>query len=94
MDPVAISALILSVLSGLGHFIKDIDLYHIGCCCVNSDCHKNIVDNKINNLTEKISKHNITINIKSNIYPHKLFILVKEYNILKIMSGMASIQIN
>ena len=61
MDPVAVTALILSVIGGLGHFIKDIDLYHIGCCCVNSDCNKNIVDKKINHLTEKISKHNITI---------------------------------
>ena len=61
MDPIAISALILSILSGLGHFIEDIKLYHISCCCVNSDCNQKRIDDKISNLNKKISNNKLII---------------------------------
>jgi hypothetical protein len=38
MDTIAVTALILSLLSGLGHFIKDVHLQKCKACCIESDC--------------------------------------------------------
>lgn len=38
MDTVAVVALILSILSGIGHFIKDVHLQKCKACCFESDC--------------------------------------------------------
>lgn len=38
MDSIAVTALILSLLSGLGHFIKDVHLQKCKACCIESDC--------------------------------------------------------
>jgi len=38
MDTIAVTALILSILSGIGHFIKDVHLQKCTACCIESDC--------------------------------------------------------
>lgn len=76
-DSVAITALILSVLSGLAHFIKDINLQHCNCCfCVDSDCvekkiEKEIIksENKISQYTLKLQKLKQKRNSNSNLTP-------------------------
>jgi len=76
-DSVAITALILSVLSGLGHFIKEVNLQHCNCCfCVDSDCvekkiEKEIIksENKISQYTLKLQKLKQKRNSNSNLTP-------------------------
>jgi hypothetical protein len=75
-DSIAITALILSVLSSLGHFIKDINLQHCNCFCVDSDCvekkiEKEIIksENKISQYTLKLQKLKQKRNSNSNLTP-------------------------
>ena len=38
MDSVAVAALIVAVLSALGHFFKEVHLQKCKACCCESDC--------------------------------------------------------
>ena len=38
MDSVAVAALIVAVLSALGHFLKEVHLQKCKGCCIESDC--------------------------------------------------------
>ena len=38
MDSVAVAALIVAVLSALGHFLKEVHLQKCKACCCESDC--------------------------------------------------------
>ena len=38
MDNVALVALVISVLSAVGHFVKEIHLQKCKACCIESDC--------------------------------------------------------
>ena len=38
MDSLAVTALIMSILSALGHFVKEIHLQKCKACCIESDC--------------------------------------------------------
>ena len=41
MDPVAMTALVVSVLGALGHFVTETHIQRCSGCCFESDCRKN-----------------------------------------------------
>jgi len=38
MDPISITALVISLLAALGHFLKEVHLRKLKCACIESDC--------------------------------------------------------
>ena len=60
-DSIAITALILSVISGLGHFVKEVNMQRCNCFCVNSDCSEKQIEKEIINSENKISHHTLKI---------------------------------
>jgi hypothetical protein len=65
VDIIAISALIIAVLSGLSRFINDSHLKKVNCFCINSDC-SNTDEIKEKKLEETIIKLNNKLNILKN----------------------------
>jgi hypothetical protein len=61
MDSVAVTALVLSVISGLGHFVKEVNLQHCNCFCVDSDCAEKKIEKEIINSENKIYQHTLKI---------------------------------
>ena len=57
MDPAAAVALIVAILSALGHFIDRSHLKKLDCCCIHSDCRENHDEKKIAELQEKIDRN-------------------------------------
>lgn len=49
-------ALIISVLAGLGHFVKDTHMKKCKCFCVDSDCIDGNLDKKVFELEQQIEK--------------------------------------
>lgn len=60
-DSIAVVALILSVISGLGHFVKEVNMQRCNCFCVNSDCSEKQIEKEIINSENKISHHTLKI---------------------------------
>ena len=54
-------ALILSVIAGLGHFVKESHIKKCDCLCIKSDCHEGNVDKELEKLTNKINKNKTKI---------------------------------
>ena len=38
MDPISVTALVISLLAALGHFLKEVHLKRLKCACIESDC--------------------------------------------------------
>jgi hypothetical protein len=63
MDAISITALIVSVIGALGHFVKESHIKECNCFCVDSDCRdedKNL-NNKIDKIVKDIEKKNIVL---------------------------------
>ncbi len=56
MSVEVVVALILSVLAGLGHFVKDTHIKKCKCFCVDSDCIDGNLDKKVLELEQQIEK--------------------------------------
>lgn len=41
MDPISISAIIISIISGLGALLSRLKFKHCHCGCIDSDCQNN-----------------------------------------------------
>jgi len=54
-------ALILSVIAGLGHFVKESHIKKCDCLCIKSDCHENNIDKELEKLMSKIDKNRAKI---------------------------------
>jgi hypothetical protein len=82
-------ALILSVLAGLGHFVKDTHIKKCKCFCINSDCieggdlDKKVIaleqqiekkTNQLNSLKKRKSESNIPTPEPSVSIPNEVFI--------------------
>ena len=62
MSVEVVVALILSVLAGLGHFIKDTPIKKCKCFCVDSDCIGGNLDKKVLALEQQIEKKTSQLN--------------------------------
>ena len=60
-DSIAITALVLSVISGIGHFVKEVNLQHCNCFCIDSDCAEKKIEKDIINSENKIYQHTLKI---------------------------------
>ena len=63
MDIISITALVVSVIGALGHFVKESHIKECNCFCVDSDCRdedKNL-NNKIEKIVKEIDKKNLVL---------------------------------
>jgi len=68
VDIISIIALVVSVLTVIGTVMKDVNLKHCVCFCLDSDCRdENInLDKQMKELNEKIERNNNKINKNKN----------------------------
>jgi len=62
MSVEVVVALILSVLAGLGHFVKDTHIKKCKCFCMDSDCIEGDLDKKVLALEQQIEKKTNQLN--------------------------------